>query len=55
MSVNFRLKGGVILIVDFNARVGKSNDIDDVIGLLGADTFNTNRNLLIKLFMIVTK
>ena len=31
----FKSKGRVLLLVDFNARVGKSNDVDDVIGMFG--------------------
>ena len=31
-------KGRVVLLGDFNARVGKSTDVDDVIGIFGEDT-----------------
>ena len=33
----FREKGTVALLGDFNARVGRSVDIDDVIGMFGED------------------
>ena len=32
-----------------NARVGKSNDVDDVIGMFGEASCNSNGNLLIEL------
>ena len=38
-----------MLLGDFNARVGKSNDIDDVIGMFGEASCNSNGNLLIEL------
>ena len=31
----FQSKGRVLLLGDFNARVGKSEDVDDVIGMFG--------------------
>ena len=30
----FQSKGRVLLLGDFNARVGKNNDVDDVIGMV---------------------
>ena len=33
LSINKR-----VLLGDFNARVGKSTDVDDVIGIFGEDT-----------------
>ena len=45
----FQSKGRVLLLGDFNARVGKSDDIDDVIGMFGENTCNSNGNLLITL------
>ena len=43
----FREKGQVVLLGDFNARVGKSYDLDDVIGIFGEDTSNSSGNRLI--------
>ena len=43
-------KGRVLLLGDFNARVGKSNDLDDVIGKFGKASCNNYGNLLIELF-----
>ena len=40
----FREKGTVVLLGDFNARVGRSADIDDVIGMFGEDTCNASGN-----------
>ena len=45
----FQSKGRVLLLGDFNARVGKSNDVDDVIGIFGEASCNSNGNLLIEL------
>ena len=45
----FQSKGRVLLLGDFNARVGKSDDIDDVIGMFRENTCNSNGNLLITL------
>ena len=45
----FQSKGRVLLLGDFNARVGKSEDVDDVIGMFGENTYNSNGNLLIEL------
>ena len=45
----FQSKGRVVLLGDFNARVGKSDDVDDVIGMFGETTCNSNGNLLITL------
>ena len=36
-----------MLFGDFNARVGKSIEIDDVIGMFGEDTCNSSGNRLI--------
>ena len=47
--LGFRQKGRVVLLGDFNARVGKSGDIDDVIGMFGEDTCNGNGTKLISL------
>ena len=33
--LSFKQKGRVVLLGDFNARVGKSVDVDDVIGMFG--------------------
>ena len=45
----FREKGKVVLLGDFNARVGKVADDDDVIGKFGEDTCNASGNKLISL------
>ena len=45
----FQSKGRVLLLGDFNASVGKSEEVDDVIGIWGENTCNTNGNLLIEL------
>ena len=42
----FREKGTVVLLGDFNARVGRSVDVDDVIGMFGEDTCNASGNSL---------
>ena len=33
--LSFREKGRVVLLSDFNARVGRSVEVDDVIGMFG--------------------
>ena len=43
----FRRKGKVVLLGDFNARVGRSVDVDDVIGMLGGDACNASGNTLV--------
>ena len=35
------------MLGDFNARVGKSSQVDDVIGMFGEDTCNASDNKLI--------
>ena len=40
-------KGRVVLLEDFNARVGKSTDVDDVIGMFGEETCNASGNKFI--------
>ena len=45
----FQSKGKVSLLGDFNARVGKNNDVDGVIGMFGETASNSNGNLLIEL------
>ena len=47
--LSFREKGKVVLLGDFNARVGKAADEDDVIGKFGEDTCNASGNKLIAL------
>ena len=37
----------MVLLGDFNARVGKSVEMDDVIGMFGEDTHNVSGNRLI--------
>ena len=44
--LSFKQKGRVVLLGDFNARVGKSVDVDDVIG---EEFCNGNGNRLISL------
>ena len=45
--LSFKQKGRVVLLGDFNARVGKSVDVDDVISMFGEDTCNASGNRLI--------
>ena len=45
--LNFKQKGKVVPIGDFNPRVGKSVDMDDVIGVFGEETCNASGNRLI--------
>ena len=47
--LSFKQKGRVVLLGDFYARVGKSVDVDDVIGMFGEDFCNGNGNRLISL------
>ena len=42
--LSFKQKGRVVLLGDFNARVGKSVDVDDVIGMFGEDFCNGHGN-----------
>ena len=42
-------KGRVLLLGDFNLKIGKNDDVDDVIGMFGKSTCNSNGNLLITL------
>ena len=45
----FQSKGSVLLLKDFSARVGKSNDADNVNGTFGEASCNSNGILLIDL------
>ena len=45
--LSFREKGQVMLLGDFNARVGRSVEVDDVIGMFGEDICNASGNRLI--------
>ena len=45
--LSFREKGRVVLLGDFYARVGRSVEVDDVIGMFGEDTCNASGNRLI--------
>ena len=45
----FQSKGRVLLLRDLNARVGKNNDADDVTGMFGEASCNSNGNLLTEL------
>ena len=38
--LGFREKGTVVLLRNFNARVGRSVNVDDVVGTIGKDTCN---------------
>ena len=42
--LSFKQKGRVVLLGDFNAKVGKSVDVDDVIGMFGEETCNASGN-----------
>ena len=42
--VSFREKGKVVLLGDFNARVGRSAQLDDVIGMFRENTCNASGN-----------
>ena len=37
-------RGKVVLLCDFNARVGRSAQIDDVVGMFGENTCNASGN-----------
>ena len=43
----FQSKRQVLLLGDSNTRVGKGEDVDDVIGMFGENTCDSNGNLLI--------
>ena len=45
--LGFKPKGRVILLGDFNAGVGRSTDIYDVVGLFGEETCNASGNKLV--------
>ena len=45
--LSFKEKGRVVLLGDFNARVGKSVELGDVVGMFGEDTCNASGNRLI--------
>ena len=45
--LSFREKGKVVLLGDFNARVGRSVQIDDVIGMFGEHLRNASGNRLL--------
>ena len=45
--LTFKQKGKFVLLGDFNTRVGKSSQVDDVIGMFGEDTCNASGNKLI--------
>ena len=44
--LSFREKGKVVLLGDFNARVGRSAQLDDVVGMFGENTCNASGNRL---------
>ena len=41
---SFREKGKVVLLGDFNARIGRSAQLDDVVGMFGKNTCNASGN-----------
>ena len=45
--LSFRDNGKVVLLDDFNARVGTSAQLDDVVGMFGENTCNASRNRLL--------
>ena len=45
--LSFREKGQVVVLCDFDDRVGRSVEVDDVIGMFGEDTCNASDNSLI--------
>ena len=47
--LTFRQKGKVVLLGDFNARVGRSVEVDDVISMLGEDECHASGNRLVSL------
>ena len=48
--LSFREKGQVVLLGDFNIRVGRSVEVDEVIRVFGEDTRNVSGNRLISFF-----
>ena len=49
--LSFREKGKVVLLGDFNARVGRSAQLDDVVGMFGENTCNASGNRLLSFLM----
>jgi hypothetical protein len=45
--LGFMQKGRVVLLGDFNAGLGRSTDVDDVMGMFGEETCNGSGNRLI--------
>ena len=45
--LSFKEKGRIILLGDFNAGVGKSVEMDDVIGMFGEGVSNASGNRLV--------
>ena len=45
--LSFRQKEKVVLLGDFNARVGRSVELDDVIAMFGEETCNASGNRLV--------
>ena len=45
--LSFRKKGKVVLLCDFNARIGTSAQLDDVVGMFGENTCNASGNRLL--------
>ena len=53
--LSFKEKGRVVLLGDFNARVGKSIEMDDVIGMFGEDVCNASGNRLVSFLTLYTR
>ena len=47
--LGFREKGTVVLLGDFNPRVGRAVDVDDVVGMFGENTCTASGNSLFEL------
>ena len=45
--LSFKEKGKVVLLGDFSARVGRSTQLDDVVGMFGENTCNASGNRLL--------
>ena len=53
--LSFREKGKVVLLGDFNARVGRSAQLDDVVGMFGENTCNASGNRLLSFLYEIEK
>ena len=50
----FNEKGRVVLLGDFNARVGTASEIDEVIGMFGEETSNNNGEKLVSFLTVLS-